>query len=245
MNFLETVGICGIGTIIFFTIRHYNQSQAARKLKFNEKARILIDYHPVINDEFKRYHNLQKQMISDSYNRKNDEFEYDNGYRGTIKNIFGRNYQVYNLHIDIEKLITDKIIELEKDDNEYNEIQRVINNSKQKHQKQVKNLEIKLHELNAKILKYGDVLDLILNSSDVKLSSSDIIESLSKNLNISNLEANSLFFMLCDNKSPILYEHIEKLLGPKTDKYWYSRDIVDEEIRRINMQIDNLSFKFH
>ncbi|NDP28044.1 MAG: hypothetical protein GZ087_11550 [Flavobacterium sp.] len=134
MNILEKIGIVAIGAGIFFAVKVYCHSRNEKKAKLVEKAKILIYYHSELSEIFDQYLDKQKKMITASHNRKYDEYDYDDGYRGGTKEIFGRRYKVYNFQTDIEKIVSDKIIDLEKNPNEKLTIQTVY----RKHEKTVR-----------------------------------------------------------------------------------------------------------
>lgn len=246
MNLLETIGIVTILVLIYLIVKHFYEKHLLKCAKFSEKARILIDHHEEMNTYFEDFLYKENQMISYSYNKnQNDENYFDNGHRGGKKEIFGRNYKIYNLNTDIEKSISNKIIELEKDDYNRVIIQQVIENTKKQYQAKLKLLEINLFETNALFLKYGYVLDIIFPNTNVKLTQGEIIQKLSFNLDISDTNAEMIFIELTKKESQFINEYFINLLSPTTGKYFYSLKMLKEKMKKLENEIDYFTLKYH
>lgn len=213
--------------------------------KFKEKVKILVDYHPLLNNTFREYLKNEQNKISKSYYKKYDDDYDDYCYRKCTKIIFGREYEVSYGSIDIEYNIINRIKELEKDASGQEEISNFIKLTKANNLELIKKYEVKLYELNAKLLKYGKTLELIFPNNKLKLDKEDIIEKLLDLLKVTPKEAEFIFYELTYSDTKILHEHFETLFGPKTGKYWFSKYVVNEGIKDTKTRIEYLKFKYH
>lgn len=245
MNILEIIGILTILGLVFLGIKKYFNMRKNENEKFKEKVKILVDYHPELNNIFREYLKNEQNRISKSYEKKYDYDDYDDGYRGGKKIIFGHEYNVYYHHIDIEHIIINRIKELEKDANGQEEISNFIKLTKANNLELIKKYEVKLYELNAKLLKYGKTLKLIFPNNELKLDKEDIIEKLLDLLKVTPKEAEFIFYELTYSDTKILHEHFETISGPKTGKYWFSEYVVNAGIKNAKTQIEYLTFKYH
>ena len=229
MTILENIGLIAIFISIFFAGKYLFESHKKDKLKFNEKATILIHRHPKLEKDFEKLRSTTnffdgRPSISNPITHK----------------IFGVNYKLLHLNENIEKELKSKIKSLEKYASGTIESSEIIKLEKLERSKQIREYEIDITVIKLNYLKYYDSLKTLMPDYSVSKDKESIISELMAQHQISRIEAEIIFEDLNSLPSHLIHKDL------KNDKLFkLTNSSFSRSTKELQNKIDDLTFKYH